>query len=119
MQHVNARRVQATNKTPVSLSLSIACCARGRPIIVEWERDARHSAGLSLVRDNRSIVQRKKLCRCEVRHESVATALIRNAAEKGMVGVRNTCAVHHSQPIQSGSFVRCTVETSRGRSKRL
>ncbi|GBP55053.1 GTP cyclohydrolase 1 [Eumeta japonica] len=24
--------------------------ARGRPIIVEWERDARHSAGLSLVR---------------------------------------------------------------------
>ncbi|GBP27102.1 hypothetical protein EVAR_16772_1 [Eumeta japonica] len=27
-----------------------ACCARGRPIIVEWERDARHSAGLSLVR---------------------------------------------------------------------
>ncbi|GBP69972.1 hypothetical protein EVAR_50741_1 [Eumeta japonica] len=23
---------------------------RGRPIIVEWERDARHSAGLSLVR---------------------------------------------------------------------
>ncbi|GBP07394.1 hypothetical protein EVAR_4769_1 [Eumeta japonica] len=25
------------------------CCARGRPIIVEWERDARHSAGLSLV----------------------------------------------------------------------
>ncbi|GBP98409.1 hypothetical protein EVAR_65298_1 [Eumeta japonica] len=25
--------------------------ARGRPIIVEWERDARHSAGLSLVRD--------------------------------------------------------------------
>ncbi|GBP39953.1 hypothetical protein EVAR_39181_1 [Eumeta japonica] len=27
-----------------------SCCARGRPIIVEWERDARHSAGLSLVR---------------------------------------------------------------------
>ncbi|GBP11943.1 hypothetical protein EVAR_74563_1 [Eumeta japonica] len=26
------------------------CCARGRPIIVEWERHARHSAGLSLVR---------------------------------------------------------------------
>ncbi|GBP33260.1 hypothetical protein EVAR_5215_1 [Eumeta japonica] len=25
--------------------------ARGRPIIVEWERDARHSAGLSLVRE--------------------------------------------------------------------
>ncbi|GBP51720.1 hypothetical protein EVAR_96271_1 [Eumeta japonica] len=24
--------------------------SRGRPIIVEWERDARHSAGLSLVR---------------------------------------------------------------------
>ncbi|GBP68065.1 hypothetical protein EVAR_45350_1 [Eumeta japonica] len=30
------------------------CCARGRPIIVEWERDARHSAGLSLVRLYRS-----------------------------------------------------------------
>ncbi|GBP57138.1 hypothetical protein EVAR_33381_1 [Eumeta japonica] len=28
----------------------LRCCARGRPIIVEWERDARHSAGLSLVR---------------------------------------------------------------------
>ncbi|GBP90065.1 hypothetical protein EVAR_99711_1 [Eumeta japonica] len=28
--------------------------ARGRPIIVEWERDARHSAGLSLVRMNSS-----------------------------------------------------------------
>ncbi|GBP69920.1 hypothetical protein EVAR_83238_1 [Eumeta japonica] len=28
----------------------LQCCARGRPIIVEWERDARHSAGLSLVR---------------------------------------------------------------------
>ncbi|GBP87670.1 hypothetical protein EVAR_38156_1 [Eumeta japonica] len=28
----------------------VLCCARGRPIIVEWERDARHSAGLSLVR---------------------------------------------------------------------
>ncbi|GBP92662.1 hypothetical protein EVAR_67398_1 [Eumeta japonica] len=27
--------------------------ARGRPIIVEWERDARHSAGLSLVRGHR------------------------------------------------------------------
>ncbi|GBP00298.1 hypothetical protein EVAR_894_1 [Eumeta japonica] len=27
-----------------------ASAARGRPIIVEWERDARHSAGLSLVR---------------------------------------------------------------------
>ncbi|GBP84361.1 hypothetical protein EVAR_87512_1 [Eumeta japonica] len=30
------------------------CCARGRPIIVEWERDARHSAGLSLVRYDES-----------------------------------------------------------------
>ncbi|GBP59256.1 hypothetical protein EVAR_97758_1 [Eumeta japonica] len=27
--------------------------ARGRPIIVEWERDARHSAGLSLVRTSK------------------------------------------------------------------
>ncbi|GBP71865.1 hypothetical protein EVAR_58922_1 [Eumeta japonica] len=33
-------------------SMKSCCCARGRPIIVEWERDARHSAGLSLVRDN-------------------------------------------------------------------
>ncbi|GBP86268.1 hypothetical protein EVAR_57390_1 [Eumeta japonica] len=32
------------------LPSSYMCCARGRPIIVEWERDARHSAGLSLVR---------------------------------------------------------------------
>ncbi|GBP43038.1 hypothetical protein EVAR_96296_1 [Eumeta japonica] len=32
---------------PTSLNM---CCARGRPIIVEWERDARHLAGLSLVR---------------------------------------------------------------------
>ncbi|GBP32805.1 hypothetical protein EVAR_19656_1 [Eumeta japonica] len=41
--------------TPEKKKLSIdyytaRCCARGRPIIVEWERDARHSAGLSLVR---------------------------------------------------------------------
>ncbi|GBP09959.1 Disintegrin and metalloproteinase domain-containing protein 10 homolog [Eumeta japonica] len=34
--------------------------ARGRPIIVEWERDARHSAGLSLVR---SRVRRSQLTR--------------------------------------------------------
>ncbi|GBP71251.1 Down syndrome cell adhesion molecule homolog [Eumeta japonica] len=33
---------------PVDFTSSSA--ARGRPIIVEWERDARHSAGLSLVR---------------------------------------------------------------------
>ncbi|GBP41105.1 Protein kinase DC2 [Eumeta japonica] len=32
------------------IDVSFTCCARGRPIIVEWERDARHSAGLSLVR---------------------------------------------------------------------
>ncbi|GBP49603.1 hypothetical protein EVAR_97900_1 [Eumeta japonica] len=31
------------------------CCARGRPIIVEWERDARHSAGLSLVRERSAV----------------------------------------------------------------
>ncbi|GBP64972.1 hypothetical protein EVAR_36592_1 [Eumeta japonica] len=30
-------------------------CARGRPIIVEWERDARHSAGLSLVRTHKAV----------------------------------------------------------------
>ncbi|GBP52765.1 hypothetical protein EVAR_27708_1 [Eumeta japonica] len=36
---------------PAKLSpVKCQCCARGRPIIVEWERDARHSAGLSLVR---------------------------------------------------------------------
>ncbi|GBP36197.1 hypothetical protein EVAR_4342_1 [Eumeta japonica] len=33
-----------------SSTLIVGCAARGRPIIVEWERDARHSAGLSLVR---------------------------------------------------------------------
>ncbi|GBP71387.1 hypothetical protein EVAR_20487_1 [Eumeta japonica] len=36
-------QLAAVGRTPL-------CCARGRPIIVEWERDARHSAGLSLVR---------------------------------------------------------------------
>ncbi|GBP54846.1 hypothetical protein EVAR_87920_1 [Eumeta japonica] len=30
--------------------MHFSSAARGRPIIVEWERDARHSAGLSLVR---------------------------------------------------------------------
>ncbi|GBP22201.1 hypothetical protein EVAR_10711_1 [Eumeta japonica] len=35
------------------MKIKIKCCARGRPIIVEWERDARHSAGLSLVRAHR------------------------------------------------------------------
>ncbi|GBP38983.1 hypothetical protein EVAR_95603_1 [Eumeta japonica] len=30
--------------------VNVDSAARGRPIIVEWERDARHSAGLSLVR---------------------------------------------------------------------
>ncbi|GBP46117.1 hypothetical protein EVAR_26562_1 [Eumeta japonica] len=45
--------------SPVSRGL-LSCAgvrggaARGRPIIVEWERDARHSAG-SLVRYNRTI----------------------------------------------------------------
>ncbi|GBP67374.1 hypothetical protein EVAR_43657_1 [Eumeta japonica] len=34
-----------------TLKSDFASAARGRPIIVEWERDARHSAGLSLVRD--------------------------------------------------------------------
>ncbi|GBP83381.1 hypothetical protein EVAR_91054_1 [Eumeta japonica] len=36
--------------------LPLDCAARGRPIIVEWERDARHSAGLSLVRRLRMCV---------------------------------------------------------------
>ncbi|GBP86328.1 hypothetical protein EVAR_52724_1 [Eumeta japonica] len=34
----------------INLPLNEISAARGRPIIVEWERDARHSAGLSLVR---------------------------------------------------------------------
>ncbi|GBP06467.1 Ubiquitin conjugation factor E4 A [Eumeta japonica] len=38
--------------TSYFLVTCVLCCARGRPIIVEWERDARHSAGLSLVRES-------------------------------------------------------------------
>ncbi|GBP37421.1 hypothetical protein EVAR_16326_1 [Eumeta japonica] len=34
------------------------CCARGRPIIVEWERDARHSAGLSRSVTHRYVTER-------------------------------------------------------------
>ncbi|GBP61729.1 hypothetical protein EVAR_89109_1 [Eumeta japonica] len=41
---------QTQSLTRSSASYHLHCCARGRPIIVEWERDARHSAGLSLVR---------------------------------------------------------------------
>ncbi|GBP57305.1 hypothetical protein EVAR_39944_1 [Eumeta japonica] len=40
------------------------CCARGRPIIVEWERDARHSAGLSLVRCDALVCERDHTHRC-------------------------------------------------------
>ncbi|GBP38482.1 hypothetical protein EVAR_23689_1 [Eumeta japonica] len=44
---------QQKDVTAVSAAIILATwdsAARGRPIIVEWERDARHSAGLSLVR---------------------------------------------------------------------
>ncbi|GBP70454.1 hypothetical protein EVAR_52795_1 [Eumeta japonica] len=34
------------------------CAARGRPIIVEWERDARHSAGLSRSVTHRYVTER-------------------------------------------------------------
>ncbi|GBP62065.1 hypothetical protein EVAR_53843_1 [Eumeta japonica] len=43
-----AAGVNCTSKSPTRKCRTTA--ARGRPIIVEWERDARHSAGLSLVR---------------------------------------------------------------------
>ncbi|GBP91758.1 hypothetical protein EVAR_33148_1 [Eumeta japonica] len=36
----------------------LQCCARGRPIIVEWERDARHSAGLSRSVTHRYVTER-------------------------------------------------------------
>ncbi|GBP78762.1 hypothetical protein EVAR_63447_1 [Eumeta japonica] len=39
----------------------LLCCARGRPIIVEWERDARHSAGLS-----RSLVNKRRVTKSGV-----------------------------------------------------
>ncbi|GBP67373.1 hypothetical protein EVAR_43656_1 [Eumeta japonica] len=45
-----AGRAGALPSTGVAVHVAAKCCARGRPIIVEWERDARHSAGLSLVR---------------------------------------------------------------------
>ncbi|GBP06762.1 hypothetical protein EVAR_91706_1 [Eumeta japonica] len=37
-------------KISTDVHMGPCIAARGRPIIVEWERDARHSAGLSLVR---------------------------------------------------------------------
>ncbi|GBP68613.1 hypothetical protein EVAR_43944_1 [Eumeta japonica] len=56
------------------------CCARGRPIIVEWERDARHSAGLSRSVTHRYVTERytfqsdsqpqPNLRRCHVKIES-------------------------------------------------
>ncbi|GBP71763.1 hypothetical protein EVAR_58860_1 [Eumeta japonica] len=45
----SSEAIPARNSTAPTPS-NVGCCARGRPIIVEWERDARHSAGLSLVR---------------------------------------------------------------------
>ncbi|GBP90573.1 hypothetical protein EVAR_68261_1 [Eumeta japonica] len=57
------------------------CCARGRPIIVEWERDARHSAGLSRSVTHRYVTERytfqsdsqpqPNLRRCHVKIECV------------------------------------------------
>ncbi|GBP54290.1 Putative 115 kDa protein in type-1 retrotransposable element R1DM [Eumeta japonica] len=54
-KHLEAARKQARQH-----SMLLQCCARGRPIIVEWERDARHSAGLSLVRALRSECLKKR-----------------------------------------------------------
>ncbi|GBP55209.1 hypothetical protein EVAR_36791_1 [Eumeta japonica] len=48
--HVSKRSPNASSHHQSKLKNDPQCCARGRPIIVEWERDARHSAGLSLVR---------------------------------------------------------------------
>ncbi|GBP39080.1 hypothetical protein EVAR_27439_1 [Eumeta japonica] len=45
-----SRYLRSVSDIELFVTLSRPCCARGRPIIVEWERDARHSAGLSLVR---------------------------------------------------------------------
>ncbi|GBP33414.1 hypothetical protein EVAR_6762_1 [Eumeta japonica] len=50
------------------------CCARGRPIIVEWERDARHSAGLSLVRISRRGIYFCVICHPFKRIQHSATA---------------------------------------------
>ncbi|GBP92512.1 hypothetical protein EVAR_63087_1 [Eumeta japonica] len=47
---------EATNFT--SVFFESECCARGRPIIVEWERDARHSAGLSRSVTHRYVTER-------------------------------------------------------------
>ncbi|GBP64488.1 Trissin receptor [Eumeta japonica] len=50
--------------------------ARGRPIIVEWERDARHSAGLSLVRRLSEIeAQDMNRCVCLSLSHSLSLAL--------------------------------------------
>ncbi|GBP21109.1 hypothetical protein EVAR_11140_1 [Eumeta japonica] len=49
--YISGRPKKATPRANKKIWLPVkSCCARGRPIIVEWERDARHSAGLSLVR---------------------------------------------------------------------
>ncbi|GBP74573.1 hypothetical protein EVAR_39976_1 [Eumeta japonica] len=52
-------------------------------------------------------VRRTKLCRCEVNHETSPWHKIRTRGKEGRVGERCTCALHHSQEIQSGgvSFV--------------
>ncbi|GBP62213.1 Protein sly1 homolog [Eumeta japonica] len=56
------------------------CCARGRPIIVEWERDARHSAGLSLVRLNstKNSTKLKARAPCAVIYLQVTLDVVRN-----------------------------------------
>ncbi|GBP17390.1 hypothetical protein EVAR_8754_1 [Eumeta japonica] len=76
------------------------CCARGRPIIVEWERDARHSAGPSparrpiatlpsvtfLISDSQP---QPNLRRCHVKKETHANSIIkingRNLTQAGVV----------------------------------
>ncbi|GBP31375.1 hypothetical protein EVAR_13495_1 [Eumeta japonica] len=45
-------------KRTANLPFNQKCCARGRPIIVEWERDARHSAGLSRSVTHRYVTER-------------------------------------------------------------
>ncbi|GBP12004.1 hypothetical protein EVAR_5849_1 [Eumeta japonica] len=74
---------------------SIECCARGRPIIVEWERDARHSAGLSLVRNYEIIVRNvpdnKLISRCK--HCALCSAVIGYRLRPGRapLGRSGTC----------------------------
>ncbi|GBP64908.1 hypothetical protein EVAR_49201_1 [Eumeta japonica] len=64
--------------------------ARGRPIIVEWERDARHSAGLSLVR--RSSRGIKLLVPVDRAQSNASAPSRRSAATRGVRRVYLYCA---------------------------